>query len=85
MTNPVQPRVLRALRHFDQASLLDLKETLNILNATDSRRVWSALKKLTAAGFVDRDDSTGTHRYRITAAGRDELARLQRAESVVWA
>jgi hypothetical protein len=77
-------RTLRALRHHDAVSLPELWDLLN--EPRENRGTYvTALARAHRQGWVDRIDYSGGARlfgldngnwYRITQAGRDELARL---------
>lgn len=73
-----QLRVLRFLRHFEDASLVELLDAArepSHKNHTAYQAFSRALLRHTEYGFVERIRSGGIYRYRITEAGRAELER----------
>lgn len=69
-------RVLRVLKHFDWADMRQICDSLN----ESSKAAWmalnSALIRHVRSGSVERCADRVPHQYRITAAGRDELASI---------
>lgn len=69
-------RVLRALRHFDWATSTDLCVALGELNVAGKAIVHNALSTHVEEGNVERLPHCVPYSYRITAAGRAELAQI---------
>jgi DNA-binding transcriptional ArsR family regulator len=72
-------RVLRLLRHFDSASLPELLDAARepaTWNSPPYQAFSRALLRHVEAGHVERFGQQQRYRYRVTASGRRELARL---------
>ncbi len=69
-------RVLRCLRHFDWATMKQVCDWLNENDHASWQALNSALKRHVESGSVELRDSTIPRHYRITQAGRAELAQL---------
>lgn len=74
-------RILRALRHFDSIEASDLWELLNVPRGREPgddgerSKFYSSMSRLAREGLVARSGLLGERYYRITPAGRAELAR----------
>ena len=69
-------RVLRVLRHFDWATSTDLCVALGELNVAGKALIHNALSTHVEEGNVERLSHCVPYSYRITAAGRAELAQI---------
>lgn len=69
-------RVLRVLRRFDWATQADICGALDEYTNAAWQALNSAIRRHVASGSVERLSGVVPYQYRITSAGRAELARM---------